>query len=275
MFGCMTLHRTSIDDEPNDPNVPNADANLDTSGARFVPIVDLSDDTHPLQRPGSAHLALSKSRSHQQGRPVRNVHSLRPIPNQTGLHPWQSQNFQCVLAALGSQKADQLCTPREASHHQRETARRAPRPQQGEFLAATHQYEAAARHNLVNTLARVHEVHNYKVQMQVRQLEQEADARLSQRGRVSRFSQEANQAVGNQPENLVTEVTSEVWRRDEQVYDLHTELSLQAPHQEDVTQHQSQEYAEPHQPLTVLVQEREQYREMFEESRAAHSPTGP
>ena len=81
------------------------------------------------------------------------------------------------------------------------------------------------------------EAHNYNVQMQVRRLEQEADARFSQRLRdlLSRFSQEANQALENQREILVTEVTSEVWRRDEQVYDLRTELSLQALHQEDVT----------------------------------------
>ena len=37
------------------------------------------------------------------------------------------------------------------------------------------------RQNLVSALAKHHEAHNYCVQMQVRQLEQEADARLSQR----------------------------------------------------------------------------------------------
>ena len=46
----------------------------------------------------------------------------------------------------------------------------------------------------------------------------------------SRFSQEANQALEYLRENLVTEVTSEVWRRDQQVYDLRPELSLQALH---------------------------------------------
>ena len=51
--------------------------------------------------------------------------------------------------------------------------------------------------------------------MQVRPLEQEADALFSQRRRdlLSRFYQEAHQAFENQRENLVTEVTSEVWRR--------------------------------------------------------------
>ena len=38
-------------------------------------------------------------------------------------------------------------------YDQRETARRALIPQQREFLAVTHQCEAAARRNLVNTLA--------------------------------------------------------------------------------------------------------------------------
>ena len=55
-----------------------------------------------------------------------------------------------------------------------------------------------------------------------------------------------SQALDNQRENLVTDVTSEVRRRDEQVYDLRTELSLQALHQGDLTQHPSQENAGPH-----------------------------
>ena len=88
--------------------------------------------------------------------------------------------------------------------------------------------------------------------------------RFSQRQRdlLSRLSQEANKALVNQQENLVTEVTSDVWRRDEQVYDLRTELSLQALHQEDVTQQQNQEYAAPHEHLTGLVQETQQHRDI-------------
>ena len=48
--------------------------------------------------------------------------------------------------------------------------------QQEEFLAATQQYEAAARQILVSVEARDNEAHDYNVQMQVRQLEEEADA---------------------------------------------------------------------------------------------------
>ena len=59
----------------------------------------------------------------------------------------------------------------------------------------------------------------------------------------SRFSEEANQVLEDQRDNLLTEVTSEVWRRYEQVHDLRRKLSLQALHAEDVTQQQSQEYA--------------------------------
>ena len=51
-----------------------------------------------------------------------------------------------------------------------------------------------------------------------------------------RFSQEANPALDIQRADLVVEVTSQVWRRDEQVHDLRTELGLQALHSEDVTQ---------------------------------------
>ena len=47
---------------------------------------------------------------------------------------------------------------------------------------------------------------------------------------LSRSSQEATQALDDQRETFVTEVTSEVWRRDEQVHDLRAELSLHTLH---------------------------------------------
>ena len=109
------------------------------------------------------------------------------------------------------------------------------------------------------------------MQKQVRQLEQETDLRFSQRQRelLSRFSQEGDQALEDQRQNFVTEVTSEVWRRDEQVSDLRAELRLQSLHAENVSQQQYQEYAGLHQHLTGLCQETQQYQEMFEESRPA------
>ena len=100
------------------------------------------------------------------------------------------------------------------------------------------------RQNLVNTLTGNNEAHDYNVQMEVRQLEHEADARFSQRQRelLSRFSQEAKQALENQRDSLVTEASTEVWRRHEQEHYLRTELSLHALHSEDNTLQQSQEY---------------------------------
>ena len=128
-----------------------------------------------------------------------------------------------MRAVLGPQEAVQLVTQRarEALNDQRGTVRRAVLHQQGEILAASHQYEEAARQHLVNILTRNHEANNYYVQMQVRQLEHEADARFSKRQRelLSRFSQEENEALDNQRDILVTEVTTEVWRRDEQLHD--------------------------------------------------------
>ena len=53
------------------------------------------------------------------------------------------------------------------------------------------------------------------------------------------------------------------------MFDLRTGLSLQALHEEDVTQQQNQEHAGLHQRWTGMVKETQQYREMFEESRAA------
>ena len=73
---------------------------------------------------------------------------------------------------------------------------------------------------------------------------------------------------------ILSEATPEVWRRDEQLYDLRTELSPQALHAGEVSQ-QNQEYVGLHQQLTGLVQETQQYREIIEESRTARSATGP
>ena len=73
---------------------------MDTSGARLVPIVDLTRDdggtfAHmsdiPLQLPASANVSSNISAlvtsSQAVGDPVQNVHSLQPIPNQTGADP--------------------------------------------------------------------------------------------------------------------------------------------------------------------------------------------
>ena len=134
---------------------------------------------------------------------MQNVHSIQPIPNRAGVDPGQLQfHFlyaPSVLAVLGPQEAIQLVTQRarEVQNDQPETARRALLHQAGEFLAATHQYEAAAKRNFVNTLTKK----KRSTQLQrFRQLEHEADARFSQRPRelLSRFSQEANQALDNQ-----------------------------------------------------------------------------
>ena len=103
---------------------------------------------------------------------------------------------------------------RQTLYDQRETARRALLHQQGEFLAATHQNAAVARQNFVNLLARNDEAQNYRVQTRVRRLEHEVDTRFPHRQRklLSRFSQEANQALEDQRAIVVTEVTAEVWR---------------------------------------------------------------
>ena len=134
----------------------------------------------PLQRPASAHDSSNNSAlvtfSHADGGLLRSVPSLHPTPSQTGVNTWQLQypitHPQGVPAVLELQETVQLVTKRarEALNDQHETARRALLHQQEEFLAATHQYEAAARQNLVSTLARNSEAHNCNVQIQVKQL---------------------------------------------------------------------------------------------------------
>ena len=135
----------------------------------------------------------------------------------------------------------------------------------------------AARQNLVNTLTRNNEAHNYNVQVQVRQLENKKHTRLfKDKGNYYRDSLRKQIKLLKISENFgVTEVTSEVWRRAEQAHDSRTELGLQALRSRDIAQQQSQEYAGQQQHLTRLVQETQQYREMFDESRATQSATGP
>ena len=134
---------------------------MDTSGARFVPIVNLThddDDTHshlsdiPLQLPASAHFPWNNSAvvtfSQVGSDSVQHVSCLQPIPSQTGGHPWQLQYpriyRQGSFAVVGSQETVRMVTQRarEALYDQRETARRVLLCQQGELLAATHQNEA-------------------------------------------------------------------------------------------------------------------------------------
>ena len=115
---------------------------------------------------------------------MANVHSLQPRPNHTRANLWQLQYpvayAQCVPAVLGPHEVVQLVTQRarEALNDQRETARRALLHQQREFFAAAHPHEVAARQNLVNTLTRNNEAHNYNVQVQVRQLENKKHTRF-------------------------------------------------------------------------------------------------
>ena len=58
-------------------------------------------------------------------------------------------------------------------------------------------------------------------------------------------------------------VTTEVWRRDEQVHDLRAELSLHAWYADDASQQPNQEYAGLYQHLTGLVQETQQNRDVW------------
>ena len=189
-----------------------------------------------------------------------------------------SRFFKTILdtAVHGPQETVQLVTQqvREALHDQHETARRALLHQQGQFLASTHHCEAAARQNLCEHFgARNTEAPNYEVQKQVRQREHEADARCSQRLRElwSWFSQEANQALEKQREILATEVTSEVWRRGEQVYTIYVRNS--------VFKHYTRKTLRNSWTTSALDRigsgNTANIEKMFEESQASDSATGP
>ena len=96
---------------------------------------------------------------------------------------------------------------------------------QREFLPANHQYEAVARRK-------------YKFDSCIKKQMREC---LKDRGNwYLDFPHGANQALEDRRETLVTEVTTEVWRRDDQLYLLLTERSRQALHAEDVSQQRNQ-----------------------------------
>ena len=139
MSGCMTLHPASTGYEPN---VPNADANVDTSGARFAPAVDLTHDNDdakshmsdiPLQVPASANFFVeqlgighaltsrrrprakcSQSSTDTKSNRIRSL-TITESPKCTS-SPWTSRSGSNWLH-------NELETPWQ---DQRETARRAP-----------------------------------------------------------------------------------------------------------------------------------------------------
>ena len=126
--------------------------------------------TSRLQRLASAHFSSTNSAlvkfAQAEGDLMRNVLSLHPVSNQTGVILWQLSQYilQGVLTVLRPQVTVQLTVTqraREARNDQRETARRAVLHQRGEFLAGTHHCEAAARQNLVSIINRNGEAHTY------------------------------------------------------------------------------------------------------------------
>ena len=231
----------------------------------------------PLQLPASANVASNSSAlvtfSQAEGDLMRNVPRLHPRPSQTGVNPWQLQYpstySQGSPAAHGPQETVQLVAQRarETLNVQRETARRALLHQQRGFLTGTRQYETVA--------SKIKTVFWQEIMKRTIRTRSRSTMCSKKEGMLSRFSQDANQVPQDERTFLVTEVTSEVWRQDEQLYDLHQELGLQALHADDVSQHQTPEHAGLHQHLTGLVQETQQYREMFEDSRTYQSAAGP
>ena len=191
---------------------------------------------------------------------------------------WICGNYTMLRMYLQSlDEAVQLVTQRArvVLHDSLETARRALLHQQGQFLAATPQYEAAARPNLVITLASNSDVHNCNVQIQVRQLEQEADALLSQRQKGSVFAifsgGKSSSWISARKLGDGSDLRSMETRPASVRFTYRTQSSSTTL---DVTQHICQEYAGLHQHLTGLVLETQQYRDKSE-CGAARSATGP
>ena len=213
---------------------------IDMAG-RFVPTVDLTHDDEdnnshmsdiPLQRPARANVISNVSHK-LRATSCGMFQVSHPIPSQTGqksLANTQTEGTVICHSTIPSGWEATLC-----------------------------QYFGQKRRGTTNTTA------TCRCKFGNSNIKQMRDFSRRRRELLSRFSKEAYQALEDQREILVTEVTSEVRRRDEQVHDLRTDLSLEALHAEHVSQ----------QHLTGLVQETQQYREMFEESRSAQSAAGP
>ena len=202
-------------------------------------------------------------RSHQQeaATPVRNVHGLPPIPNQTGLNPWHLQNPQSAPPVLGPQESVQLFTQRarEALHDQRN----------GSTCSTPSTKRNYCCHSSIWSGCEAKPCQHFRKKQWSTQL-QRADASSTTRNKkqMRDFSQKTKGSViaifsGSKSSSWKSvrqlddgsDIRSMETRRDEQVYDLRTELRLQAPHQEEVTQDVCQEHAGPHQHLTGLVPE--------------------
>ena len=135
---------------------PNSNSEMDTSG-RFFPRVHLFPRTI-LQRKRSHKLRATSCKTFT-------VSIRHRTHRRKSLATTESQTYpQSHPAVLGPQEAVQWATHNEHErlwmNDQRETARHALLHQPGEFLAVTHQYEAAARQHLVSTLARNNEARN-------------------------------------------------------------------------------------------------------------------
>ena len=175
MSGCMTLHPASTGYEPN---VPNADANVDTSGARFAPAVDLTHDNDdakshmsdiPLQVPASAkffveqlgigHALTSRRRPRAKcSQSSTNTKSNR-IRSLT-----ITESPKVYFQSLDIKKRFKLVAQRarDALAGSARNGSTSSSINKENFLLPL-----VSEQNLVNTLARNDEVHNYKLQMQV------------------------------------------------------------------------------------------------------------
>ena len=238
---------------------------------KVVPTVNLTHDGEdtrsrmsdiPLQLPASANVSSNTFKlvtfSKAGGDSMQNVRSLQPIPNQTGLNPWHIQYPvtcpQSVVAVLGPQEAVQLVKPCMIS------------AKRFDVLCSWYQDNFLLPH-IIMTLLR-----GETLSILWQEITNHRCANFPKtKGPVIAICSGSKSSSRRSARNLVTEVTSERWTRDEQVND----VRLHALYSEDVTQQQNQKYAGPHQHLTGLVKETQQYRETFEESRLAHSAAGP
>ena len=148
----------------------------------------------PPQLPASAkcsveHFCIGNVLTGWERRPMHNVHSLQPIRNQTGVNSFCRNSIPVHTSGFTSSS----WASRNCSFGDTTSTRSSERLARNSFTCfdSTTKDDFALplistkrlRQNLVSALAKHHEAHNYYVQMQVRQLEQEADARLSQRQR--------------------------------------------------------------------------------------------
>ena len=281
------LHHTNTG---NEHPVNTVNSEMDTSRARFVPVEDLTHDddgtnSHmsdiPLQLPASAHFPSNITALVTFSQAWSDlVQHCSQSPTDTQLD-WSESlamtvscyvSSKCTCSSWTSRSFSVGCaTSTRSSVWSARNGSTFSTPATGRISCCNSSIWSGCEEKPYQYLARNNESHNYSVQMQVRQLEHEMRDFSKDKGNCYRdFSQEANQALENQRENLGSgsDNRSMELRRTSTWFTYRTQFSCT-----------KQQFSTTRWTTSALdrigSRNAAVSREMLEESRAGRSATGP